>query len=310
MDTLRPETWDDYIGQTRLKNELEIRIDSALVENRSLDPVLLVGPPGAGKTALADIIAYKLDEGCEILTMPVKIQVLIQLIQEYSGVILFDEIHRCSAKEQETLLPLLEFGYLQTTNGVRVYAEDVTIIGATTEPDKLIEPLVDRFPIRPEWERYTDAEMALITLGMASKAGVPMATEHAEAFGVAASGTPRRARQFVIGFRDLLNSQGHPPSVEQVLHLCRTFADGLTSKHVRYVETLYALGGTRGMNVISSLMRESTQTIQELERLLVEKGYVTFGPTGRMLTTKGMARAREERGEGSGRRRGREKVRG
>ena len=295
MDNLRPTQWGEYIGQTRMKEELDIRITSAIVEERFLDHVLLAGPAGVGKTALAEMIAHQLGEPLQIVTMPIGIKPLIRIINTFSGVLLLDEIHRCSTKEQETLLPLLEFGYVQDTNGRKVYADMLTVVGATTERGKLIDPLVDRFEIVPEFDRYTDEEMAQIVLGMAGKSGLDVDHDAAMAFGKASAGTPRLARRFVLSYRDLRNSLERKPTHEEVLTLCRTSNDGLTSLHIRYLETLDALGGSKGLAVLSSLLREPTSILINAERLLVEKGFLLYGDRGREITQSGTERIKGPR---------------
>lgn len=275
-----------------MKAELEVRVESAIVEERALDHVLLYGPPGAGKTALAAVIADQLGEPFEVVTMPIGIRPLIRIINTFSGVLLLDEIHRCSNKEQENLLPLLEFGYIQDTSGRKVSADWLTIVGATTEKRDLIDPLIDRFEIVPDFDDYTDDEMAEIVQGMARKANLTISNEHAMAFGKASAGTPRKARRFVLSYRDLQNTLKREPSHEEVLNLCRTSSDGLTSLHVKYLETLDALGGAKGLAVLSSLLREPSSILIETERLLIERGYITYGDRGRELTQAGTHRVK------------------
>lgn len=289
VDTLRPTVWDDYIGQDRMKRELDIRIQSAVADERPLDHVLLAGGPGAGKTSLAMIIAERLDEAFMSVTMPLTKPALVRLVHNFEGVVLFDEIHRCSTKEQELLLPLLEFGYV-ADNGRNHKAEWLTIVGATTEKGKLIGPLLDRFEIVPEYEDYTDEQMAQIAVSMARKADLDIPDEVADVFGKAASGTPRRVRQFILGYRDLRNATGEDPTAEDVLDLCQTHWDGLTTNHIKYLETLKTLGGSKGVDIIVSLLRQPKPLVLEWERLLIEKGFIEHGERGRALTEAGGVR--------------------
>lgn len=290
VDTLRPDTWESYIGQDRIKHELEIRINSAIKDTRPLDHILLAGPPGAGKTSLAQIIASKLGEVFQVVSMPINERALIRLVQNFEGVVLFDEIHRCSKKEQEMLLPLLEFGYVTDSSSRQIKSEWLTVIGATTEKHMLIGPLIDRFEIKPDYDEYSDDEMMEIALSMGRKADLDIPEDTARVFGQAAAGTPRRARQFILGFRDLLNSNGEDPTAEAVLDLCQTEWDGLTTSHIRYLETLHLLGGAKGIDVIVSLLRQPKPLVLEWERLLIQKGLIAFGERGRELTQVGQSR--------------------
>lgn len=297
VDELRPAVWSDYIGQERLKSELDVRVQSAIVDERPLDHVLLYGPAGAGKTSLATIIAERLGEEFMSVTMPIPPKALIRIITSFSGILLMDELHRASTREQETLLPLLEFGYVQDSSGRRIEANWLTVVGATTEKRDLITPLIDRFEIAPDFDEYTDEEMGKIVAGMASKAHLSMATETAQVLGKAAAGIPRRARKFVLAYRDLLNglqSRGveRPPTHEEILDLCRTTTDGLTRLHLKYLETLHALGGTKGLTVLSSLLHEPPVILNDIERLLITKGLIVYGDKGRELTQAGVQRVK------------------
>lgn len=293
VDALRPTALADYIGQARLKRDLfEIRIPAAKAERRPLDHVLLCATPGAGKTTLAALIAAALELPFESLTMPVSLKTLCRTIQRFDGVLLLDEIHRCSTSQQEQLLTLLLEGYLQTNTGQQIDAGWLTIVGATTERWKLIEPLIERFPIAPTWADYTEDELTQITLMMARKAHQEMTEEVAMLLGRAAAGTPRRARQFVLAYRDLACSLERTPTAAECTELCETESDGLSLAHVKYLEILDALGGAKGLKVLCSLLRMNEATVTELERLLINKEFIIFGDAGRQLTKAGFARVR------------------
>lgn len=289
VDHLRPSTWDEYVGQGPLKKRLEVHIQACLAENRPLEHVLLCGPPGAGKTTLAQIIATRLGDPLEVLTMPVKLSTLISIVRQHQGVLLLDEIHRGTHKEQEDLLPLLEFGYLQTKSGRKVYADFLTVVGATTEPQKIIPPLYDRFPIRPDFDDYTDQELSEIVENMGNKGGIELNAEALEVFGQAAGGSPRVARQLVLASRDL--KIVHPDAgPDEVLLLVRVQADGLSEQHIRYLNALLDLGGTAGIKPLSNILRLNENVITELERLLLARKMIEFTAQGRELTEIGMRR--------------------
>lgn len=293
MDSLRPSDLSGYIGQARLKRDLfEVRIPAAKAERRPLDHVLLCATPGAGKTTLAALIAAALELPFEALTMPVSLKALCRIIQRFDGVLLLDELHRCSTNQQEQLLTLLLEGYLQTNNGQQIEAGWLTIIGATTEDWKLITPLKERFPIKPTFAEYTEDELMQITLMMARKANQEMSEEVARLLGRAAAGTPRHAREFVLAYRDLACTLHRTPTAAEALELCETESDGLSLAHIKYLEILDALGGAKGLKVLCSLLRMNEATVTELERLLIDKDFLVLGDGGRQLTKTGFQRVR------------------
>lgn len=293
-DTLRPGSWPEYVGQTKLKHELAVRIAAAKVSQRPLDPMLLVGPPGAGKTSLAQIIATEMGQHLEVLIMPVTFRTIANLVKQQEDIIvLLDELHGLAPKAQGELLPLMEFGFLQESNGRKIQADGLSIIGATTEPQRIIKPLYDRFVV-PPFDPYTDDEMAEIVTNMARKAGITDLPEDvAMLFGVASCGTPRRARQFVLAYDALSKANNRPPTGDDVMDLLRTTHDGLTTKHIEYLTILNAMGGTRGLKPIAALMQLSESVVQDLERLLFLKGLVLYGDRGRELSAAGFARVRK-----------------
>ena len=291
-DTLRVDSWHDFIGQDRMKTRLAVHIAAALNEGRFLDHVLFAGPPGFGKTSLARILGDEMGAAVQTLTMPVKPKALTALLRQtdWGDIVFFDEIHRAPKSQQEDLLPLLEEGYVQLPGGARLEWGG-TIIGATTEPDRLIPPLYDRFPIRPAFEDYTPDQMGAIVAGMAAKAGVDLSPEACVALGQATAGTPRNARSFVKAARDLA-STGQPVTVDTVLDLCDTDPDGLSRQHLEYLRVIAGNGGTAGLKVMTTLLRLSDSMVRELERVLIRYGYVQLSGSGRELTNKGWAKTR------------------
>jgi Holliday junction DNA helicase RuvB len=132
--------------------------------------VLLSGSAGCGKTSLAALIAAELKVPMRDLVMPVKAKALQKTFLEHEGVIFLDEVHRLSRKEQENLLPILEDHMIQFENGKKIYIENrFTVVAATTELERVITPLRDRFTHRPKFEEYTDEEMADIIKKMADR---------------------------------------------------------------------------------------------------------------------------------------------
>ena len=281
-DTLRVTSWKDFIGQERLKERLDVHIKAALKQQRRLDHVLLVGPPGFGKTSLGTVIAMRMSQDLIERTMPLTERTVTEIVRQETGILLLDEIHRASKREQESLLPLLEFGYIQDKRG-RTFACELTIVGATTEPEHIIPPLYDRFVIRPDFDDYTEDEMGQIVASMAVKASVQFDATTARLLGNATGGTPRRAGQFVLAARDLL-AIGKPAFAQDILALCRVDEEGLTWQHHQYLAALDQSGGIAGLKPLQNLLRLNETVVRELERLLLKRQYIMYASTGRELT--------------------------
>jgi Holliday junction DNA helicase RuvB len=298
-DILRAQTWDEYMGQAKLKARLGLCIEAANNKNRMVDHVLLDGPPGYGKTTLAQIIADQTGHSFEKLTMPVKPKVLARFLQNWEGGVLFlDEIHRPSRREQEDLLLLVEEGYLQLDTGRRIYVPDTTIIGATTERAKVLRPLRERFPLRPEtgvrFVDYSDAEIGRIVQSMASKVDVALSEKDAVRLGRASGGTPRVARSLVLYARDLQDTD-QPVTVEAILEGTQMEPDGLSADHMQYLAALAELGGASvGLNNLVNVLHTDEPSVRELERLLQKRGLIRFEPTGRELSQTGFKRTRKK----------------
>lgn len=293
MDELRIDTVQDFVGQKTVLDRLFTHVRAAVRDRRPLEHTLLAGPPGFGKTTLASLVASTLEDPLETLTMPVTERTLQRMVQSHDGVLLLDEIHAASKKEQESLLPLLEFGYLQTRTGVRIEPGWLTIIGATTEPEKVIKPLLDRFKIKPYFEDYSDEEMGEIVTRMANKVDLALTEDDAITLGRATAGVPRNAADFVLAGR-ALKSDDKPFTANDILEFCDIDSDGLGRKHYEYLRTLAKFGGARGLKQIASVMRESESVCMELEQLLFKFGLIDFGTTGREMTKAGFQKLRSK----------------
>lgn len=285
-DPFRVYDWDDYQGQSRLKERLQVHVDGAMDRGDRLDHILLFGPPGCGKTTLGGIIANKMYMPYATFLMPIKDEVLMRIVNTHDGVALFDEIHRLSPKQQENLLPLIEDGFIQLPDGGKMYAGDrFTVIGATTEPENIIEPLRDRFPIRPVFDDYSDRDIAKIIEGMGKRLGdVWMTRRQAVRLARACGGVPRNAKMFVKMAQDL---GGYDVNVDEILRICRVTGDGLTYDHVSYLRSLDDCGGKAGVDILQAHVRLSKTAMIDLERLLIKRDMIQYTKGGRVLTSKG-----------------------
>ena len=288
-DFYRPQEWDAYIGQPKLKTQLNIAIQSAKNRGAVMDHVLLCGPPGCGKTTISAIIAEQLNVPFISFVMPIKPNVLKQVVSSFEGVVLFDEIHRLSTAQQEEYLPLIEDGYLQMPNGGRIENPNLTIVGATTERDKIIEPLYDRFVIKPTFEEYTDEDMAAILRGMAGSMDLDFTEGQAHTLAKATAGVPRQAKMLVAAARDLAAATGWEtfPTIQEVLEHCRITEDGLQEEHLNYLSIVKNCGGTAGLQVVTTHLQLPKSIVMHLEKLLLKRGLIQLTKGGRELTSRG-----------------------
>lgn len=289
-DTLRPTSLTEYIGQDRMKRRLGVRIAAAANTCRPLGHILLCAPPGAGKTSLANLIADMVGDPFMAMNMPVRESALRDAIIDFRGVLFLDEVHALPAKLQEMLLPVLEFGKLHLPNGDVIDNEWLTIVAATTERHMVLPALYRRFEFAPQYEPYTANQCAAIAASMCEKAGIELPPEMLDAIGVAAGGLPYAVGKMVKAAANLLAVYEGIPMIEEILDLCGTSADGLTDSHIEYLTALHKLKGTAGQDRIASMIGFKASICTELERLLLERGFITFGGKGRELTATGRRR--------------------
>lgn len=299
-EILRARTWDEYVGQDKLKARLRTHIEAARLEERTMDHMLLVGPPGYGKTTLAAIVADEIGDEFLAFTMPMKETDLARLFREWDGgVLLLDEFHRAPPAMQECLLNAIEDGWMQMPGSTsRIYTDHVTIIMATTEARKVIPTIHDRTMLQPHFEPYSEDEMTQIVLNMGAKMDLTLDPTMARQLGRAAAGTPRIAGRLIVAVRDLTVTE-QEVTAETVLGLAGIDPDGLSETAVKYLQALKQLGGTSGIKNICSLLRLPESVAVDMERVLLDKNMISLEPRGRTLTAQGWAKVEGRAVDGS-----------
>ena len=287
--SLAPSSWDSYVGQERTKERLEVQIKGALSRFENLKHTLLLGPPGYGKTSLAELIAEQMQQDMVsmMITPDFKPNVINKKIGalEEPGIVFMDEIHNFSKKGQHYLFDVMEKNKLTYDDGSYFYLEvPVTILAATTEEDKLVKPLFARFTNKHFLQEYSDQEMAEIVKRMAHKIGIEPTDEFCLKLGRASAGVPRQARALVYASQDLDTQE-----VKPILDLCGVSPEGLTEDHLSYLSTLNDLGQKAGVKTIANHAQRPMGIIEDLEKYLVKKQFVTIGSSGRSLSHKGLS---------------------
>lgn len=306
-DAVFARKWADFIGQKSMKDELDFRIRAALAQQRPLGHVFLSGPPGFGKTSIARIIAKQMGTGLLEFDTPPKLDRLVQGIRKYRnecGVLFLDELHRYSESEQEQFLTLVGpdpwAGFIRSPAGEKVPV-CMTVIGATTVENKVIQPLQDRFHIVPEINDYTDEDMALIVRGMVRRLKVRtpdgqrlgLTDSACLSLGRAAGGTPRRLEPIATAIRDMA-ALDEEITLGAVLNRAGVDPYGLDRTQVKYLELLSLIGGRAGLDKLARGLRKHPSVIADKEWLLLRQGLIEFGNgSGRVLTEKGYQRLDE-----------------
>jgi holliday junction DNA helicase RuvB len=305
--SLRPKRLQDFVGQERVKEQLAVFIQAALGRGEALDHVLLAGPPGLGKTSLAQIIANEL--GVEFVptagpALERKGDVASYLTAlEPRSVFFVDEIHRLPRALEETFYPAMEDRRLPITvgqgAGARVVTLDLpefTLIGATTRTGLLTTPLRDRFGVTHRLELYAPAELGRIVRRSAGILEVEIDDPGAEAIATRSRGTPRVANRLLKRVRDFAEVRGAGHIDEAValeaLELLEVDAAGLDRLDRDILHAICAKfgGGPVGLSTLAVAVGEEPDTIEDVyEPYLLQQGFLMRTPRGRVATEAGFA---------------------
>jgi Holliday junction DNA helicase RuvB len=302
--TFRPQHLTDFVGQEKARANLSVFIEAARGRKEALDHVLFVGPPGLGKTTLAQIVARELGVSFRATSGPVIVKAgdLAALLTnlEDRDVLFIDEIHRLSPAVEEILYPAMEeyqldliIGEGPAARSVRIDLSRFTLVGATTRLGLLTTPLRDRFGIPIRLDFYTDAELELIVSRGARILGAPITQSGAREIARRSRGTPRVAGRLLRRVRDFAAVDGAAEITDRIadkaLLALEVDAEGFDTLDRRYLSMIAEnfSGGPVGIETISAALSEPRDAIEDIvEPYLIQKGFVQRTPRGRLLTPK------------------------
>jgi Holliday junction DNA helicase RuvB len=300
--SLRPQRLSEFIGQEQARANLSVFIEAARARKEALDHVLFVGPPGLGKTTLAQIVARELGVNFRATSGPViaKAGDLAALLTnlEPRDVLFIDEIHRLNPAVEEILYPAMEdfqldliIGEGPAARSVKIDLSPFTLVGATTRAGLLTNPLRDRFGIPVRLNFYTDKELEEIVNRGARVLGIGIAPDGANEIARRARGTPRIAGRLLRRVRDFAHVDGAKTidrkAADRALSALEVDAAGLDAMDRRYLSTIassYA-GGPVGVDTLAAALSEPRDAIEDIiEPFLIQKGFLQRTPRGRLLT--------------------------
>lgn len=302
-NSLRPQQLADFVGQEQARANLKVFIDAARKRGEALDHVLFVGPPGLGKTTLAQIVARELGVGFRATSGPViakagDLAALLTNLEE-RDVLFIDEIHRLNPAVEEVLYPAMEdfqldliIGEGPAARSVKIDLSKFTLVGATTRAGLLTNPLRDRFGIPVRLNFYTEAELERIVTRGARVLGIGMTADGANEIAKRSRGTPRIAGRLLRRVRDFASVAGSAAVdraiADRALGALEVDAAGLDAMDRRYLSTI-ALnygGGPVGVETMAAALSEPRDAIEDIiEPFLIQCGFIQRTPRGRLLTS-------------------------
>jgi Holliday junction DNA helicase RuvB len=303
--SLRPRRFDEFVGQERVKEQLAIALEAARTRGEALDHVLLVGPPGLGKTSLAYILREELGVGIRTVAGPALERkgdlAAILTALEPRDVLFVDEIHRLSAAVEEVLYPALEDFRLDIIVGQGVAARTLTLdlppftlVGATTRTGLLTTPLRDRFGMTFRLDYYEHDELTTIVRRSAGILGVEMRDDAAEEIAGRARGTPRVANRILRRVRDVAEVRHEGVVTEAVaaeaLELLEVDHCGLERTDRELLRAIVERfdGGPVGLSTLAVSLGEAPDTVEDVyEPYLLQLGFIQRTPRGRIVTERG-----------------------